>query len=84
MIGADLTRCATCGKRFGSYHSMQQHAQAVHGTGRDDFTFLYRYWNDPAFREEAEAERARKQAELNAQIDAAQRRAWQKMGMTRT
>ncbi|WP_022684521.1 hypothetical protein [Sphingobium bisphenolivorans] len=81
MIGSNATTCATCNKRFGSYHSMQQHAQAVHGEQREDFSFLNRYWHDPAFRAEAEAERVREQAKLNASIDAAQRRAWEARGM---
>lgn len=77
MIGADLTRCRQCNKRFGSYHAMSQHVAAVHADS-EQFPYLTRYWNDPAFRAEADAERVRKQAELNAQIDASARRAWER------
>ena len=80
MIDASTRRCMTCKKVFGSYHAMQQHVNAAH-TDREQFPFLNQYWNDPAFRAEAEAERAREQAKINASIDAAQRRAWEARGM---
>ena len=77
MIDASTRRCMTCKKVFSSYHAMQQHVNAAH-TDREQFPFLNQYWNDPAFRAEAEAERAREQAKLNAQIDASMRRAWER------
>ena len=73
-----LATCPTCKRQFGSYHSMEQHAKAVHVGNREDFSFLQRYWSDPAFRAEMDAERVQKQAELNAQIDASMRRAWER------
>ena len=44
----------------------------------DPIPTLRRYWSDPAFLAELEAERQQKQAELNAQIDASMRRAWER------
>lgn len=44
----------------------------------DPIPTLRRYWNDPAFRAEADAERHQKQAEIHAQIDASMRRAWER------
>jgi len=44
----------------------------------DPIPTLRRYWSDPAFRAEIEAERQQRQAELNAQIDASMRLAWER------
>jgi len=44
----------------------------------DPIPTLRRLWSDPAFRAEQESERAQKQAELNARIDASMRRAWER------
>ena len=44
----------------------------------DPIPTLRRYLHDPAFRAAIDAERVREQAKLNASIDAAQRRAWER------